>query len=117
LQARYLVDHDPRLSLWQIAAISAVHFLGLFVFRSANSEKDAFRRDPGADAVKHLKFMSTKRGTKLLVSGWWGVARKINYTGDWLVTFAWCLFCGFGSPIAYFQALYFAILLVHRAIR
>jgi len=45
------------------------------------------------------------------------MARKINYTGDWLVTLAWCLFCGFKSPIPYFQALYFAILLVHRAIR
>ena len=25
--------------------------------------------------------MTTKRGTRLLVSGWWGLARKINYTG------------------------------------
>jgi delta14-sterol reductase len=25
--------------------------------------------------------METKRGTKLLITGWWGMARKINYTG------------------------------------
>lgn len=117
LQARYLVDFDPNLQLWQIAAISFVHFLGYYIFRSANSEKDSFRRDPNADEVKHLKFMQTKRGTKLLISGWWGMARKINYTGDWLVTLSWCLLCGFKSPIPYFQALYFLILLVHRAIR
>ncbi len=34
--------------------------------------------------------------------------------GDWLVTFSWCLLCGFDSPIPYFQAIYFAILLLHR---
>jgi hypothetical protein len=31
--------------------------------------------------VAHLEFLQTKRGTKLLTSGWWGAARKINYTG------------------------------------
>lgn len=117
LQARYLVDYDPALSLWQIAAIMAVHMLGFYIFRSANSEKDSFRRDPTAVEVRHLQFMDTKRGTKLLTSGWWGMARKINYTGDWLITLSWCLLCGFRSPIPYFQAIYFAVLLVHRAMR
>lgn len=36
-----------------------------------------------APAVKHLRTLETARGTKLIVSGWWGVARHINYTGDW----------------------------------
>jgi hypothetical protein len=35
----------------------------------------------GAVQVAHLEFLQTKRGTKLLTSGWWGAARKINYTG------------------------------------
>lgn len=117
LQARYLVDHDPKLSLWKIILISCLHFVGLYIFRSANSQKDAFRRDPNSAEVAHLKFLETKRGTKLLISGWWGLARKINYTGDWLVSLSWCLLCGFSSPIPYFHAVYFFILLVHRAIR
>lgn len=117
LQARYLVDHDPELSLLQICLISGLHFLGYFIFRSANSEKDSFRRNPDSSEVKHLKYLQTKRGTKLLTSGWWGAARKINYTGDWLVTLSWCLLCGFKSPVPYFQAIYFLILLIHRAIR
>ncbi len=33
------------------------------------------------------------------------------------MTLSWCLLCGFDSPIPYFQAIYFAILLVHRADR
>ena len=47
----------------------------------------------------------------------WGVARKINYTGDWLMGLAWCAVTGFNTIITYFYAIYFAVLLVHRAIR
>ena len=117
LQARYLVDHDPELPLGVVALIVSLQCVGFYIFRSANSQKDAFRRNPDSDEVKHLQFMPTKRGTRLLTSGWWGAARKINYTGDWLMTLSWCLLCGFSSPVPYFQAVYFAILLVHRAIR
>lgn len=60
LQARYLVDHDPALPLWQIALVTVVHFTGLYIFRSANSEKDAFRRDPSAREVAHLSYLQTK---------------------------------------------------------
>jgi len=92
----------------------SVYLLGFYIFRGANSEKDLFRKDPNAPEVRHLSFLQTKRGTKLLTSGWWGSARKINYTGDWLITLSWCLLCGFSSPIPYFQAIYFLILLIHR---
>ena len=45
------------------------------------------------------------------------MARKINYTGDWLMGLSWCAVCGFGSIVPYFYAIYFAILLIHRAMR
>ena len=117
LQARLLVEHDPGLPPWALGLIAGLNFLGYAVFRGSNSEKDAFRRDPAAPAVRHLQFMPTKRGTRLLTSGWWGMARKINYTGDWLMGLAWCLCCGATTPLAYFYAIYFFVLLVHRAMR
>ena len=117
LQARYLVDNDPGLSVPALALISAVTVCGYRFFRGANSQKDAFRRDPHSPSVAHLKYMPTKRGTKLLLSGYWGMARKINYTGDWFMGLSWCMFCGTGSIIPYFYAIYFGVLLVHRAIR
>ena len=117
LQARYLVDYDPNLSSVSIMVIAVIHFLGYFIFRSANSQKDAFRRDPSSPEVSHLSFMETQRGTRLITSGWWGAARKINYTGDWLITLSWCLLCGFESPVPYFHAIYFLILLIHRTLR
>ena len=77
LQARYLVDHDPHLPLWQLAAVVFVYLTGYYIFRSANSQKDAFRRDVTDPEVVHLKYLQTERGTRLLTSGWWGLARKV----------------------------------------
>jgi len=117
LQARYLVDHDPLLQWPTLAAILGVNVIGYLIFRGANGQKDAFRRDPKSSDVSHLTFLQTKRGTKLLTSGWWGLARKINYTGDWIMGLSWCMLCGFESIVPYYYAIYFAILLVHRSIR
>lgn len=117
LQARYLVDHDPMLKWPTLVAILGVNVLGYLIFRGANGQKDAFRRDPDAAEVSHLTYLQTKRGTKLLTSGWWGMARKINYTGDWIMGLSWCMLCGFESIVPYYYAIYFAILLVHRSIR
>ena len=117
LQARLLVDHDPALSTTALVGITALNLLGYAIFRGANSQKDAFRRDPTAPEVSHLEFMETARGSRLLTSGFWGMARKINYTGDWMMGLAWCLLCGSISPMAYFYSTYFFVLLVHRAVR
>ena len=117
LQARYLVDHDPNLGVLALASIVFVNFIGYSIFRGANSQKDAFRRDPEGENVKHLQFLQTKRGTRLLTSGYWGMARKINYTGDWIMALSWCLVCGFDSIVPYFYAIYFGILLIHRSER
>ena len=117
LQARYLVDYDPHLGPWALAGILLVNFLGYSIFRGANSQKDAFRRNPNDDSVAHLQYLQTKRGTRLLTSGYWGMARKINYTGDWIMALSWCLLCGFESIVPYFYAIYFCILLIHRSER
>ena len=117
LQARILVSYDPGLPLWALLLLVGSNFVGYAVFRGSNSQKDAFRRDPADPAVAHLRYMQTQRGTKLLISGYWGLARKINYMGDWTMGLTWCLCCGGASPIAYFYATYFAVLLVHRATR
>lgn len=114
LQARYLVDHPSQLSKFAIACILMLNIGAYAVFRGSNSQKDAFRRDPSDPSVRHLKTLQTRTGRKLLVSGWWGVARHINYCGDWLLGWSWCLPCGFGHAVPYFYVAYFAGLLLHR---
>lgn len=116
-QARYLADHPHQLSPLALAGVLLVQAAGYAVFRGANGQKDAFRRDPTHPRVAHLRSMPTARGTRLIVSGWWGAARHINYLGDWLMGLAWCLPCGVAGAAAvvpYFYCIYFAALLAHR---
>jgi len=111
LQARYLAFHPVELGpIWTLA-ILGINLLGYYIFRTANAEKDNFRNGKNP---KNLTYMPTKRGTKLLTSGWWGRSRHPNYFGDWIMGVAWCLPTAFNTPVTYFYALYFAILLIHR---
>lgn len=147
LQAQYLTAVPVSIDVAGLAGIFALHTVGLYIFRSSNSQKDAFRRTPDAPDVQRkcfsflycpvcwfwvldgvvtlcvvcllvaptdLTFIKTKTGSRLITNGWWGMARHINYFGDWLMGVSWCLPCGFGSPLPYFYAIYFAVLLIHR---
>ncbi|KAI8986073.1 ERG4/ERG24 ergosterol biosynthesis protein [Trametes punicea] len=111
LQARYLVWNQIELGPFYTALIFAVNLVGYYIFRAANGEKNDFRngRNP-----KNLRYMQTERGTKLLISGWWGRSRHPNYMGDLLMAFAWSLPTGFNTPVTYFYVIYFAVLLIHR---
>ncbi|KAF8070897.1 5-methyltetrahydropteroyltriglutamate--homocysteine methyltransferase [Scenedesmus sp. PABB004] len=117
-QARFLASRPPaRLGAAGVAATLAVQGAGYAIFRGANGQKNAFRRDPDHPSVAHLRSMPTARGTRLLVSGWWGAARHINYLGDWLMGLAWCMPCGAegaAAVVPYFYCIYFAALLLHR---
>ncbi|CCG85106.1 protein of unknown function [Taphrina deformans PYCC 5710] len=113
LQARYLASHPVDLGLLSFVVL-AIQFLGYHIFRSANSQKDRFRNDPGHPSVRDLRSIATSRGTKLLADGWWGSARHINYFGDWIMAWAWCLPTASGNPLTYFYVVYFGVLLLHR---
>lgn len=112
LQARYLADHPVYLGVWGVLGCVSVFVTGLLIFRLSNNQKHAFRN--GDPSTKHLKYITSKTGSKLLISGWWGAARHINYFGDWLVALSYCLPTGFTTPIPYYFIFFFAGLLIHR---
>jgi len=114
LQARFLVFRQVELGPVWTAVIVLVNLLGYYIFRGANGEKNDFRNGLNP---KNLKWMPTERGTKLLISGWWGLSRHPNYLGDLVMALAWSLPTGFETPITYFYVMYFAVLLIHRQIR
>ncbi|XP_013362503.1 PREDICTED: lamin-B receptor [Chinchilla lanigera] len=117
LQAFYLVHHPHELS-WPLAAlIIALKLCGYIIFRCANSQKNAFRKNPSDPKLAHLKTIHTSTGKNLLVSGWWGFVRHPNYLGDLIMALAWSLPCGFKHTLPYFYVVYFAALLVHREAR
>lgn len=122
LQARYLSNTYTRLVTPTDYAffffVIALGVGGMIIFRGANSEKDLYKREPLHPQVRYLKTIPTPPGIRpLLADGWWGVARHINYFGDWLMSIAWSLPCGFKSPLPYFYPVYFAVLLIHRDLR
>lgn len=142
IQARYLSVHPIVLGPLYTVLIIAVQLLGFYIFRSSNSEKNRFRTNPDDPKVAHLEYIQTAKGSKLLTSGWWGTARHINYLGDWLMSWSFCLptlaagyklvpsilapgsrlvstdgMAGYAIPITYFYMLYFAVLLIHREMR
>jgi hypothetical protein len=115
LQAFYLVNHTHRLSLPAAVGIVALNALGYTIFRGTNIQKHNFRKNPDRPVWgKPPECIRTARGTLLLTSGWWGIARHLNYCGDLLMALAWCLPAGFEHPLPYFYIFYFTILLVHR---
>lgn len=79
------IPRAQALSPLALAGIVGVKALGYLMFRGANSQKDTFRRDPNHPRVARLRTLKTERGTQLIISGWWGIARHINYFGDWLM--------------------------------
>lgn len=115
LQAQYLLHHPHALPAWGMAAIVALNLTGYFIFRGANSQKHRFRTNPEQPVWgQPAKYLETAQGSRLLISGWWGLARHMNYCGDLMIALSWCLPALFGSPLPYFHILYFTILLVHR---
>eukprot|EP00118_Oscarella_pearsei_P009306 m.53282 g.53282 ORF g.53282 m.53282 type:complete len:289 (+) comp34242_c0_seq21:1161-2027(+) len=94
LQARYLVDRPVQFTNGHMALILLLEILGFVIFRGANSQKDAFRRDPNSATSRKMKTLQTKRGTRLIISGFWGFLRHPNYTGDLLMALAWCMCTG-----------------------
>jgi hypothetical protein len=62
------------LAPWFAVAVVALFGVG----HSANAQKDRFRRDPENRRIwgKPAEYIKTARGTPLLVSGFWGLARQ-----------------------------------------
>jgi protein-S-isoprenylcysteine O-methyltransferase Ste14 len=115
LQSQYLIYHDPQVPIWAIGVIVLLNFAGYYIFRTANLQKHQFRTKPGTKIWgKEPTFIATQRGTKLLTSGWWGIARHSNYLGDLMMALAWCLPAGFAHVPPYFYFIYFAPLLLDR---
>lgn len=115
LQQQYILETRPELGAIGAAAVILLNFLGYIIFRDSNLQKQRFRRAPTNPVWGRPPLtLKTKRGTELLISGWWGLARHTNYLGDLMMAAAWCLAAGFGSIVPYFYFLYFTPLLINR---
>lgn len=108
----WLLDQREPMSRPHLLAIAALYALSLWMFRGANAQKWRFKQDPNsviwgekAEAI----------GGRLLISGWWGHGRHLNYTGEIGVYLALTLTTGGESFVPYLLPLWMLVLLVHRA--
>ncbi|MFW6049542.1 MAG: hypothetical protein ACODAU_00120 [Myxococcota bacterium] len=110
----WLVGDTEAWAVWQWAPLVGFYLLCLWVFREANWQKERYKRDP---QVRIWGKPAEALDGRLLVSGWWGLGRKINYTGEIGVYVAFALTTGLESPYPYLLPLSLTILLLQRAAR
>lgn len=127
LQGIFLVIHPVELSTGYALFVLSLGLFGFWIFLSTNNQKDRFRRNNGEIKIwnKQAEFIPCEYRTqdgklhysKLLTSGWWGIARHTNYAGDLIFSLAISLACGVEYLFPYFYFIFMTILLVHRCIR
>lgn len=113
IQCHYLIDYPDYSSILFAVPIVILYLVGYYIFRTSNSQKNQFKLDPSKDIWEKKP---ETIGGKLLVSGFWGKGRHMNYTGDLIMAIAYCLPCGCQLG-GYFYAFYLFTLLTHRAFR
>lgn len=109
-----LVTQSEPMPAAALAGVSVLHVLGLWIFRGSNAQKNRFKRDR---TVKIWGRPARTVGGRLLVSGFWGIGRKLNYTGEICVYSSYALCTGAQSIVPYLLPLWLVSLLVHRAWR
>ena len=127
----YLLHRGPlHYSAAYNAAIYAMLLVAYYVWDTANSQKNRFRMmERGTylarwtfpqlpwGTLQNPKYLVTEHGSKLLLGGWWGYARKIHYTADLFMALSWGLITGVESGLPYFFFVFFLIVLTHRTSR
>lgn len=105
--------HAPA-ALFTVAAL--LFFAGWVLARGANLQKYLFKRDANA---KFLGLVApaalSDHGNRLLVSGFWGAARHVNYLGELLMATGLTLALGYPGRFApWLYPLYYLALLIPR---
>ena len=110
----WLIHAADSLSLVGAGGIVLLFVFGFWLFRGANEQKHRFRQDP--EITIWGRPVRTLDG-RLLVSGFWGIGRHLNYTGEICVYLAFTLTTGFASWAPYLLPAWLACLLWHRSRR
>jgi delta14-sterol reductase len=109
---------DPHAPAALLAFAAIVCFAGWVLARGANMQKYFFKRDPEAKFLGLIAPVSLAADDKkLLVSGFWGMARHVNYLGEFLMAIGLTLALGFPGRLApWLYPLYYMALLIPRQI-
>jgi Delta14-sterol reductase len=110
----YMLRNTAPMPAYEVVALSLLFAVGFWLFRGSNEQKHQYKENPKAPIWG--KTPETVGG-RLLVSGFWGIGRKLNYTGELMVYFSWTLCTGFDSVVPYLLPFWLVCLFTHRAWR
>ncbi len=110
----WLVNAPYTLSPVAAVLIALLFAVGFWMFRGANQQKHRFRQDPNITIWGRP--VETLDG-RLLVSGFWGIGRHLNYTGEICVYTALLLTTGFVAWEPWLLLAWLVGLLAHRSHR
>jgi delta14-sterol reductase len=108
---------DPHAPVWLEALAIASFFIGWALSRGANLQKYLFKARPGARllGVVPQRALEDESGRRVLVSGFWGVSRHVNYLGEILMAIGLALALGQPAAIGpWLYPLYYVALLLPR---
>ncbi len=107
--------HPP---IWLLVLAAVLFFAGWTLARGANMQKYSFKRDPDAKFLGLIAPIALSEGNKqVLVSGFWGVSRHVNYLGEFLMATGLALSLGYPAHIGpWLYPLFYVALLVPRQI-
>jgi delta14-sterol reductase len=107
---------NPGTPAWLLVLFAVVFFAGWTLSRGANMQKFFFKIDPRRALLGIIKPRAISNGSQaLLCSGFWGVARHINYLGEILMAVGLALALGWPALLAvWLYPLYYMGLLLSR---
>jgi len=114
LITKYLLDRSPVVAWYYLTLIGLMNALGYIIFRSSETQRCEFAKNPSNPALEHLETVSTAGNRKLIVSGWWGLVRHPNYLGEVLIQWSWVLPAGFSDLVPYYLPFVTTLMLVIR---
>lgn len=110
----YLLRNTEPMPAYEVVALALLFAVGFWLFRGSNEQKHQYKENPSKPIWG--KTPETVGG-RLLISGFWGIGRKLNYTGELMVYFAWTICTGFDSLVPYLLPFWLVCLFTHRAWR
>lgn len=106
---------NPGLEIWQMILYGLIFLSGWSLARGANMQKFFFKTQPEKKFLGIQPETITDGKKTLLVNGFWGLSRHINYLGEVLMGTGIALAAGFPSMIwPWLYPLYYVLLLFPR---
>jgi delta14-sterol reductase len=106
---------DPHTPDWLLLIYVIIFLSGWILSRGANMQKYFFKKDPGRAFLRIVPEKITDGNNALLVNGFWGLSRHINYSGEILMASGIILCTGYPALIwPWLYPLYYVFLLTAR---